>query len=173
MVPDERRDLGVAPALLLEVVDDTAVHESQHPWSPLTGRTCPLVRWSVAPSMPHFRQESRCLLYDNLHLRTAHYAETYGEASCLLLWVAAGARRLQNALRTLGGAVRDEPALRGRVLLAALGGSARARSWGRSGGWPTAASGARWSGRGCATTRSDDSPEILIGHTQLRGGRLR
>src|SRR5213592_2461790 len=66
MVPDERRDLGVAPALLLEVVDDTAVHESQHPWSPLTGRTCPLVRWSVAPSMPHFRQESRCLLYDNL-----------------------------------------------------------------------------------------------------------
>src|SRR5439155_18917908 len=120
MVPDERRDLGVAPALLLEVVDDTAVHESQHPWSPLTGRTCPLVRWSVAPSMPHFRQESRCLLYDNLHLRTAHYAEAYGEGSCLLLWVAAGTRRLENALRTLGGAVRDEPALRGRVLAAAL-----------------------------------------------------
>ena len=56
------------------------------------------------------------------YLRTAHYAETYGEASCLLLWVTAGTRRLQNALRTLGGAVRDEPALRGRVLLAALGG---------------------------------------------------
>ena len=54
------------------------------------------------------------------YLRTAHYAEAYGEASCLLLWVAAGTRRLENALRTLGGAVRDEPALRGRVLAAAL-----------------------------------------------------
>jgi hypothetical protein len=70
---------------------------------------------------------SNAVLADKLrayaaYLRTAHYAETYGEASCLLLWVAAGARRLENALRTLGGAVRDEPALRGRVLAAALGG---------------------------------------------------
>ena len=54
------------------------------------------------------------------YLRTAHYAETYGEASCLVPWVTAGTRRLQNALRTLGDAVRNEPALRGRVLVAAL-----------------------------------------------------
>jgi hypothetical protein len=54
------------------------------------------------------------------YLRTRHYAETYGEGSCLVLWVAAGARRLQNALRTLGAVVRDEPALRGRVLGAVL-----------------------------------------------------
>lgn len=54
------------------------------------------------------------------YLRTAHYAETYGEASCLLLWVTAGTRRAENALRTLAGAARDEPALRGRVLVAAL-----------------------------------------------------
>ena len=54
------------------------------------------------------------------YLRTAHYAEMYGEASCLLLGVAAGTRRAENALRTLAGAARDEPALRGRVLVAAL-----------------------------------------------------
>jgi hypothetical protein len=54
------------------------------------------------------------------YLRTAHYAETYGEASCLLLWVTAGTRRAENALRTLAGAARDEPALRGRVLVAPL-----------------------------------------------------
>lgn len=54
------------------------------------------------------------------YLRTAHYAETYGEASCFVLWVAAGTRRLANALRTVGGVARDEPALRGRVLGAEL-----------------------------------------------------
>lgn len=55
------------------------------------------------------------------YMRTAHYAETYGEGNCFVLWVAAGARRLQNALRTIGGVVREEPALRGRVLGLELG----------------------------------------------------
>ncbi len=55
------------------------------------------------------------------YLRTAHYAQTYGETSCFVLWVAAGTRRLQNALRTIGDAARGEPALRGRVLGAELG----------------------------------------------------
>lgn len=54
------------------------------------------------------------------YLRTAHYAETYGEANCFVLWVAAGTRRLANALRILGAVVREEPGLRGRVLAAEL-----------------------------------------------------
>lgn len=54
------------------------------------------------------------------YLRTDHYAETYGEEQCFVLWVASGARRLENALRALGGHVMQEPALRGRVLGAEL-----------------------------------------------------
>jgi hypothetical protein len=37
VVPHERRDLRIRPALLLQVVDRRAVHVVQHPWLPSTG----------------------------------------------------------------------------------------------------------------------------------------
>jgi hypothetical protein len=54
------------------------------------------------------------------YVLTAHYAEHYGEGRCFVLWVAAGPRRLQNALRTIGRVAAEEPALRERILGATL-----------------------------------------------------
>jgi hypothetical protein len=54
------------------------------------------------------------------YLRTAHYAEHYGEGRCFILWVAPSGRRLGNALRTIGGVTDEEPALRDGVLGATL-----------------------------------------------------